>query len=234
MENDDTRILMIDTDFAVVNKRIGEICENTEEESSSLIAGIRPALEQRLGCHLPYIQAVHRIDRPVTGCVILSFTQKSASDFTDQFNQGRIKKRYSAIVEIAEKASLPPSGRLEHFLLFDRKRQKAIVRNTGKHKGYKSAVLTWETAGYTDRYACLYVYPETGRTHQIRAQLAAAGMPIKGDLKYGAKRSERGGGIRLHAGRIQFLHPVTGDLCTVTAPVENPDALWNAFPADES
>ncbi len=231
MSDTDTRIVLVTPEFAVVTKRIGEVCESGCEQS--VVDAVKPLIEKKLGMALPFLEAVHRIDRPVSGCVLLACNPDSAANLAQQFAHGTVKKRYDAIVEIRDPARLTSGGRLEHYLLFDRKKQKSIVSPDGKQKnGFKRAVLSWETAGMTDRYACLHVYPETGRTHQIRAQLAAAGMPIKGDLKYGARRSERNGGIRLHASRIQFAHPVTGDVVTVTVPVEAPDALWSAFPGD--
>lgn len=222
---------MVTPDFALVNKRIGEVCESGCEYS--VVDAVKPLLEKELETSLPFLEVVHRIDRPVSGCVLLACNPESAANLAKQFAGGTIKKRYDAIVEMPAHAQLSSAGRLEHYLLFDRKKQKAVVRaDASRSRGFKLAILTWESAGLTDRYACLHVYPETGRTHQIRAQLAAAGMPIKGDLKYGARRSERDGGIRLHASRIQFAHPVTGAVITVTAPVESPDALWSAFPGD--
>lgn len=233
MNMTDDRILYCDSSFAVVNKLIGEICESTGD-SSSIINSVRPLLEKGLATSLPYIQPVHRIDRPVSGCLLLSFNRDTSAFFTEEFNNGHITKRYDAIVEMVSRDAFVQSGRLEHGLLFDRRRQKAVLcPATRREKGYKRAVLAWDTAGFTDRYACIRVYPETGRTHQIRAQLAAAGMPIKGDLKYGAKRSEPGGGIRLHARRLQCTHPVTGDRLTVTAPVIGADTLWQAFPGED-
>lgn len=233
MDRTDTRILYHDSAFAVVNKLVGEICESSGNDAP-VSKILRPALEKELGKELPYIQAVHRIDRPVSGCLLLAFDRNTANFFTEEFSAGRVFKRYDAIVEKPANG-LPVEGdKLEHGLLFDRRRQKAILCPSDRLlKGYKRAVLAWEIAGYTEKYACLRIYPETGRTHQIRAQLAAAGMPIKGDLKYGARRSERSGGIRLHARRIQFTHPVTGDRITITAPVIDADSLWQAFPGDD-
>lgn len=233
MDMTDTRILYCDSSFAVVNKLVGEICEDGDI-GSSVSQTVRTTLEDMLGRALPYLQAVHRIDRPVSGCLVLAFDRQTAAFFTGEFSAGRISKQYDAIVEMTDREKFMESGRLEHGLAFDRRRQKAVLCPYNRlAKGYKKAVLTWDTAGFTERYACIHVYPETGRTHQIRAQLAAAGMPIKGDLKYGAKRSERGGGIRLHARRIQCSHPVTADCITITAPVVAPDALWQAFPGDQ-
>lgn len=233
METTDTRILYHDSGFAVVNKLVGEICESGGNDAP-VSEILRPALEMKLDKKIPYIHAVHRIDRPVSGCLLLAFDRNRAAFFNEEFSAGRVVKRYDAIVEKPVKGICTETGRLEHGLLFDRRRQKAILCPPERMaKGYKKALLAWEIAGYTEHYACIRVYPETGRTHQIRAQLAAAGMPIKGDLKYGSKRSERSGGIRLHARRIQFTHPVNGDRITITAPVIEADALWQAFPGDE-
>jgi 23S rRNA pseudouridine1911/1915/1917 synthase len=228
------RILYMDDCLAVVNKKIGEVCENdAADKSLSLVENLRAELEARAGKKLPELEAVHRIDQPVSGAVLLAFDKQTLAHLSAQFAAGQIRKKYHAIVERRQGVELASSGRLDHMLRFDHKHHKATVclkediRKGGSD--WKRAALSWTLAGNGDRYAFLEVIPETGRTHQIRAQLAFAGMVIKGDLKYGAKRSDPLGGIRLHAYAIQFKHPVTGDSITVTAPILQPDALWQAF-----
>lgn len=226
-----SRILYGNETLAVVNKRVGEVCEGPAPESS-LIEILRPDLERLSGRPLPEMAAVHRIDQPVSGCVLIALNRDSCSRLSRQFTEGTIRKKYLAIVEI--RGDIAPEGRLEGLIRFDSVRHKATVLPPGEKprsaSGWKKASLAWTLAGKGDRYAFLEIRPETGRTHQIRAQLAAAGMPIKGDLKYGARRSDPLGGIRLHASVIQFRDPDTGDTIVVTAPIESPDALWAAFP----
>lgn len=228
------RVLYIDEYLAVVSKRIGEICESDViDKSLSLIENLRNDIELYLGKKLPDIEAVHRIDQPVTGCVLLAFDKDTLATLSDQFAANQIRKKYLAIVEKPVGRDIPAEGKLDHMLRFDHKHHKALVlqpeeiRKPGQD--WKKAILTWKLAGMGERYAFLEVIPETGRTHQIRVQLASDGMAIKGDLKYGAKRSDPLGGIRLHAYVLQFKHPVTGDSLTITAPIIEPDALWKAF-----
>jgi Pseudouridylate synthases, 23S RNA-specific len=226
------RILYLDDAVAVVYKKIGEVCENEAADPSlSLVGNLRAELETLAGHPLPFLEAVHRIDQPVSGCVLLALDRTTHASLSAQFAAGQIRKRYLAIVEKAP--DVGEGGRLEHLIRFDTKHHKATalkseeIRKSGPD--WKKAVLTWKLLGSGERYLFLEVIPETGRTHQIRAQLAAAGMAIKGDLKYGARRSDPLGGIRLHAYAVQFRHPATGDSITVCAPIADPDPLWQAF-----
>ena len=228
----DDRILYRDDSLAVVYKKIGEVCENDAKDVSlSLVENMRSALEAAAGRKLPDLEAVHRIDQPVSGCVLLAFDRKINAALSSEFSSGSVKKKYWAIVE--KSAGSSSGGRLEHLIRFDHKHHKALalkkeeVRKNGPD--WKTASLEWRLIGAGDRYDFLEIIPETGRTHQIRAQLAASGRPIKGDLKYGSRRSDPLGGIRLHAFSINFRHPVSGEMISVSAPVMNPDALWRAF-----
>ncbi|HNX60925.1 MAG TPA: RNA pseudouridine synthase [Spirochaetota bacterium] len=234
MDNEITndRILYRDEYLAVVYKMIGEVCENDAKDVKlSLVENMRAVLESAASRALPELESVHRIDQPVSGCVLLAFDRKINAALSSEFSSGSVRKKYWAIVE---KSSVSSSGgRLEHLIRFDRKHHKALalkkedVRKNGPD--WKPASLEWKLVGSGDRYDFLEIIPETGRTHQIRAQLAASGRPIKGDLKYGSRRSDPLGGIRLHAFSISFRHPVSGEMIDVSAPVMNPDALWRAF-----
>jgi 23S rRNA pseudouridine1911/1915/1917 synthase len=228
------RVLYLDDRFAVVNKKIGEICESVaDDQSLSLVTVFRPGLEEALGRTLPVLECAHRIDQPVSGCVVLAFDQDTLAALSDQFAAGSVRKRYYAIVEKRESFPSEERGHLEHLLRFDQKHHKATVAPAAEVRrpgpDWKRVSLDWRLVGLGERYAFLEVTPLTGRTHQIRAQLAAAGMPIKGDLKYGARRSDPLGGIRLHARAIQFRHPTSGDTILVESPIIEPDALWTAF-----
>jgi 23S rRNA pseudouridine1911/1915/1917 synthase len=229
-----SRILYRDDSVAVVYKKIGEVCENSAADRAlSLIENIRVELERAVGHALPELEAVHRIDQPVSGCVLVALDKQALSFLSAEFASSKIRKRYLAIVEKPESPLSTNEGRLVHMIRFDHKHHKAhaVIKEELRDGGpdWKSAVLEWRLVAPGDRYLFLEVTPETGRTHQIRAQLAAVGMAIKGDLKYGARRSDPLGGIRLHAYAIQFTHPVSGNSVTVTAPVQNPDSLWSAF-----
>lgn len=227
------RVLYMDEYLAVVSKKIGEICESDPEDKTlSLVENLRGDIETAAGKKLAGLEAVHRIDQPVSGCVLLALDNTTLATLSAQFATGAIHKKYLAVVEKPKTGEMESSGRLEHMIRFDHKHHKASacsreeIRKPGPE--WKNAILTWKLIGMGDRYAFLEIQPETGRTHQIRAQLAAAGMPIKGDLKYGAKRSDPLGGIRLHAWAIQFRHPVSGASVTVHAPLLESDALWQA------
>ena len=239
MPNDNSllpaRILYQDDYIAVLYKKIGEVCERESANPSlGLIENLRADMERKAGHSLPDLEAVHRIDQPVSGCVLVALDKATLAALSADFASGTIRKKYHAIVERpASGVAMPVPGTIEHMIRFDQKHHKASamgkedIRKPGAD--WKKASLTWKLAGEGDRYLFLEVTPETGRTHQIRAQLAAIGLAIKGDLKYGAKRSDPLGGIRLHAYAIQFRHPVTGDSLTITGPVQDPDALWQAF-----
>ena len=202
--------------------------------------------------HKPFIAPVNRLDTPVSGIVLLAFSAQVQTLLSCMFEAGAVQKEYWAICERPTAHSVEPSGtqRLEHWLDFHTKTQKAFIgtdpmditpANTTaagitkpkKHKkpALKKAVLYWALCGKGDRYDFIRISPETGRTHQIRVQMAAAGHPIKGDLKYGARRSDPNGGIRLHAYKLSFIHPVTHQNITVEAPPMQPDNLWQACTA---
>ena len=199
--------------------------------------------------HKPFVAPVNRLDTPVSGIVLLAFSAPVQTLFSRAFESGAVQKEYWAICERSTEhpAEVSEPQRLEHWLGFHTKTQKAFVgaapiditpANTTvaditkpkKHKkpALKKAVLYWTLCGKGDRYDFIRISPETGRTHQIRVQMAAAGHPIKGDLKYGARRSEPSGGIRLHSYKLSFIHPVTHQDITVEAPPMQPDTLWKA------
>lgn len=226
-------VLFVGSGFAVVRKRIGEICESPEltTASNSVTQRIRPVLEAYLKSPLPFLEAVNRLDQPVDGGVIIAFDKETFTALTRQFTEGQIRKRYFAIVEKNNKAFAEKSGILEDWLVFDKKSKKSwiVPESEAQRKGAKKAVMEWSVIGEGDRYFFLSVEPKTGRTHQIRAQLSKFGHPIKGDLKYGAKRSEPGGGIRLHSQTVQFMNPENRNTVTVECDITSPDPLWSAL-----
>ncbi len=233
-DNANQRILYLDEHLAVVYKNTGEICEHDHTGKSMYTADIiKPDIEKILGHPLSMIEAVHRIDQPVSGCLLLAFTNDVLAALTEQFKRGKTRKRYMAIVERRPGAPSEDSGRIQQMIRFDRKNRKARILPhddpEAKGRDWKRASLSWSKAGEGDRYTFLLVTPDTGRTHQIRSQLSSVGFVIKGDLKYGARRSEPGGGIRLHAQSVQFSHPITHDILTVSSFPIDPDPLWSAF-----
>jgi 23S rRNA pseudouridine1911/1915/1917 synthase len=189
-----------------------------------------------------FLEPVHRLDVPVSGCLLLAKTPEAAAFLGTAFarRDSRMEKHYWAIIEKPEIGNtLPEKGELVHWLGVNGKTNKAFALRsdtesetspTVKHKGLKKAILRYRIAGQGDHYLFLEVDLITGRYHQIRAQLAAMGLHIKGDLKYGARRSEKSGGIRLHAYSLAFPNPLNpSEIIRVKARPPAMDSLWTAF-----
>jgi 23S rRNA pseudouridine1911/1915/1917 synthase len=220
-----SRILYQSAACIVVNKQKGESVENSkggivnlQEELSSLLP------EAKL------IEAVHRLDVPVTGCALFALTKDALSFLGGAFaaEDSPIEKLYWAIIE-KPLFNLPEKGELTHWIETDTGKNKSFAYGEEK-KGRKKAVLRYKTAGEGTNYLFLEINLLTGRHHQIRAQLAAEGLHIKGDLKYGAKRSEKDGGIRLHARSLSFPDPLNKtEKIKVSAPLLLKDNLWMSF-----
>jgi 23S rRNA pseudouridine1911/1915/1917 synthase len=162
-----------------------------------------------------FLGVVHRLDRPVSGLVVFARTSKALSRLNEMFRTGEVHKTYWAITK-----NMPAieEGRLEHWLVRNEKQNKSYAY-TKEKPGAKKAVLEYKMIGRTDNYSLLEVRLLTGRHHQIRCQLAAMGCPIKGDLKYGAQRSNPDGSISLLSHRVEFVHPVSKERIDVTSPV---------------
>jgi 23S rRNA pseudouridine1911/1915/1917 synthase len=225
------RILYIDDHCVVINKEVGEAAEGAAKGMIDLPL----ALAGLFGCgktsggktFLP--TAVHRLDVPVTGCILFARTPESLAFFNQQFAQRKTDKRYWAVIENpAKDRQLSEQGDLVHWLEVDAKHNKSICY-TEEGRNRQKAELHYRVMGRGEHYTFLEIQLITGRHHQIRAQLEAEGLHIKGDLKYGAKRSEKEGGIRLHARSLAFHHPKNDEKIFVTAPILNRDNLWLAF-----
>ena len=173
-----------------------------------------------------FLGVTHRLDRPTTGVVLFARTSKALTRLNKMFqSHEQIRKTYWAIVEKNDRLLGDEAIRLEHYLWRNEKQNKSFVVKPDT-KDAKRAVLSYKAIARGDRYTLLEINLETGRHHQIRCQLAAIGCPIKGDLKYGAKRSNPDGGISLHARKIEFVHPVSKQQISIIAPVPD-DALWH-------
>ena len=166
----------------------------------------------------------HRIDRPTMGLVVFARTSKGLSRMNELFRRGEVHKTYWAIVK---NRPPHPTGTLTHWLTSVEKNNKTYASLTQK-PGSTKAVLNYRLLASSDRYHLLEIELITGRKHQIRCQLSAIGCPIKGDLKYGAERSNPDGGISLQSHRIQFVHPVSGKEIDITAPLPD-DTLWQTL-----
>jgi 23S rRNA pseudouridine1911/1915/1917 synthase len=171
------------------------------------------------------LHPVHRIDRPSSGVLLLAKTKEAMTALQSQFQAHKIEKEYLAVV-----AALPPEpeGSLVHFLQKNSAKNRAFAY-PDKRPGAARAELNYQVIGSSERYHLLKVELITGRHHQIRAQLSAIGCPIKGDVKYGARRGNRDRSIHLHAWRIAFEHPGTGEWMHLEAPLPAGDAVWGAF-----
>ena len=217
-------VLYEDNHLLVVNKRPGDLVQGDQTGDQPLLEKAKAYIKikfQKPG--KVFLGVVHRLDRPTSGVVVFARTSKALTRLNAQFKSRTTQKNYWAIVE-----GYPNEKQrfLEHWL----------VRNTNKNKSFaypkevpqsKQAQLDYQTHVPLKKYTCLNINLHTGRHHQIRAQLSAIGMPIKGDLKYGAKRSNPNGSIHLHARTLTIDHPTTKERLTFTA---NPpkDALWQA------
>ena len=217
------QVLYEDNHIIAVSKTCHEIVQGDKTGDIPLSETVKAYIKEKY--QKPgevFLGVTHRLDRPTTGVVLFARTSKALSRLNEMFkSHEKIKKTYWAIVQ-----SPPPTpqGRLENYLWRNEKQNKSFVVKSGT-KDAKRAVLSYETIAQSDRYTLLEINLETGRHHQIRCQLAAIGCPIKGDLKYGAKRSNPDGGISLHARKIEFIHPVSKMPIEITAPVPV-DKLW--------
>jgi 23S rRNA pseudouridine1911/1915/1917 synthase len=179
-----------------------------------------------------FLGVVHRLDRPVSGLVVFAKTSKALTRLNNMFRDGDVHKTYWAIVERREKTTggYVPDGewhQLDNWLIRNEKQNKSYAYDREKPNA-KLAKLRYRVIGASERYTLLEVQLMTGRHHQIRCQLAAMGCPIKGDLKYGAKRSNPDGSISLLARRVEFVHPVSKENIIAEAPLPN-DNLWRAI-----
>ncbi len=220
-----SQILYEDNHLLVINKKVGQLVQGDKTGDESLLELIKNFIKKR--DEKPgnvFLGLIHRIDRPTSGLVIYAKTSKALSRLTQMVKNREIKKTYWAIVP---KEMIPQSQRLVHFLKKNEKNNKAIVFTKITH-GAKEAILTYNLIKVLENYQLLEIDLETGRHHQIRAQLSKIGVPIKGDLKYGAPRSNPDGGISLHARKLEFLHPVTKENIEIVAPVPQNDAVWKA------
>ena len=211
-KNLEARILYEDNHIIVFNKRAGEIVQGDKTGDEPLSETLKAFIAQRDGKPGQVFMGVpHRLDRPVSGVCLFAKTSKALERLNQMLRDGDIHKTYWALT-----ATRPPKDEatLTDFLVRNEKQNKSYVAKNGKE-----AKLKYTLIQTTDRYFLLEIQLYTGRHHQIRCQLANMGCPIKGDLKYGAKRSNPDGGISLHARRIQFIHPVKKTGVDVTAPV---------------
>ncbi len=218
-------ILYEDNHLIVVNKTTSEIVQGDKTGDIPLSETIKKYLKEKY--NKPgnvFIGITHRLDRPVSGAVVFAKTSKALARMNDLFRTHNLKKRYWAIVK-----NVPPEPEmtLTHYLLRNEKQNKSYAYDEPVDDAKKS-ILSFKLVAQSDNYHLLEIDLKTGRHHQIRCQLAKIGCPIKGDIKYGFPRTNKDGGISLHARSIEFIHPVSKLPVKVVAPVSD-DMLWKEF-----
>lgn len=219
------QIVFEDNHLLVINKKAGQLVQGDKTGDLSLLDLLKDFIkvrDQKPGN--VFLGLVHRIDRPTSGLVIYAKTSKALSRLTQMVKNRDIKKTYWAVVP---KVEIPHEQRLIHYLQKNEKNNKSTVFPKVTD-GAKEAILNYEFIKTLDNFQLLEVDLETGRHHQIRAQLAKIGVPIKGDLKYGSPRSNPDGGIHLHARKLEFIHPVTNEKTIIVAKVPQNDVIWQA------
>lgn len=213
-----SRILYEDNHILIINKNVGEIVQGDKTGDECLAETLKAFIAQRDSKPGKVFMGIpHRLDRPVSGICMFAKTSKALERLTEMFRNGDVHKTYRALCCAAPSK---PEGELEDYLIRNEKMNKTFVAKSGaSNKDAKRARLIYKYIGHTDRYHLLEVNLLTGRHHQIRCQLSNMGCVIKGDLKYGAPRSNPDGGICLHSYNIKFIHPVKKSEIDITAPL---------------
>jgi 23S rRNA pseudouridine1911/1915/1917 synthase len=218
-------VLHEDNHVIVVNKKPSDIVQGDKTGDVTLLDEVRDFLKVKY--NKPgnvFLGLVHRLDRPTSGAIAFAKTSKALSRLNEQFRDKETKKTYWAVVE---KPPVQSQGVLVHYLKKNEKQNKSYASDV-EVKGSKKASLEYRVMASSDKYTLLEVQLHTGRHHQVRTQLSTIGCIIKGDLKYGAKRSNKDGSIHLHARFLEITHPTSKDAIQITAPVPN-DPLWKFF-----
>lgn len=221
---DNLQILFEDNHIIIVNKRAGDIVQGDRTGDKPLSNVVKEYIKEKYDKPGEvFLGVVHRLDRPTSGIVIFARTSKALERLNKMLREKKIQKTYWAVAKNRPKKE---NGTLIHYLKKNPKNNKSTAYSR-ETDGSKKAILHYQVIKKLDNYTLLEIDLETGRHHQIRAQLAALGSPIKGDLKYGFPRSNKDGSIHLHARKIQFIHPVKKEEITITAPPSK-DVIWQA------
>jgi len=218
-------IIYEDNHIIAVYKRSSDLAQGDKTGDVSLDTEVKKYLAEKY--KKPgevFLGVVHRLDRPVSGVILYARTSKALERLNEMFREKQVKKTYLAIVK-----ERPPDdeAKITHFLKKNETQNKSYVYDT-EVKGSKEASLTYRLKGRSEKYYLLEIELHSGRHHQIRAQLAKIGCPIKGDLKYGFPRSNEDGGISLFARKLEFIHPVKKEPVTIIAHFPEGD-IWSVF-----
>lgn len=217
------QVVYEDNHIIIVSKRSGEIVQGDKTGDRTLADDVKQYIKEKYA--KPgnvFLGVVHRLDRPVWGLVVFAKTSKALSRLNDMFRTGDVHKTYWAITQ---NCPAEPEATLTDWIRRNEKQNKSYAYDR-EVPNSKKAMLHYKVIGRSDNYTLVEVNLMTGRHHQIRCQLANNGCPIKGDLKYGARRSNPDGSISLLARRIEFVHPVSKEHITVEAPLPD-DKLWH-------
>lgn len=219
------RVLYEDNHIVAVNKRNSDIVQSDISGDTTLCEVVREYIRKEYNKPgKAFIGTVHRLDRPVSGVILYARTTKALNRLANMFKYREVQKTYWAVVH-----NMPPQmeGKVLNYLWKNAKLNKSFAFDApGKDR--KESELDYKVIGKGNHYTFLEIYPRTGRHHQIRATLSSIGCPIKGDVKYGARRTNENASIHLHARKIEFIHPVKKTPITIIAPTPD-DALWNEF-----
>ncbi len=219
------RPLYEDNHIIIVYKEVGEIVQGDKTGDKPLSETVKEWIKAKY--NKPgnvFLGVVHRLDRPVAGLVIFGRTSKATSRLNKMFRDGDVHKTYWAIVQGCPKE---PQAELVNWIVRNEKMNKSFAYDR-EVPNSKKAILTYKLIGKGDNYSLLEINLKTGRHHQIRCQLSHIGLPIKGDLKYGARRSNPDGGISLISHKVEFVHPVSHKPISVVSPLPD-DNLWKAL-----
>ena len=215
-------VLYEDNHIIAINKKSGDIVQGDKTGDAPLSDFVKAYIKKKY--NKPgevFLGTIHRLDRPTSGVVLYARTSKALTRMNEQFREKQVQKTYWAVVD---NAPANDSGTLENYLLKNQKQNKSYIT---KAADAKHAVLDFKLLKKLDNFYHLEIKPKTGRHHQIRVQLAHIGCIIKGDLKYGAKRSNKDASIHLLAQKLEFLHPVKKEPITIVAPAPK-DSIWEA------
>ena len=221
---DNLEVLFEDNHLLIVNKKSGDIVQGDKTGDKPLSEVVKEYIKEKY--NKPgevFLGVVHRLDRPTSGIIIFARTSKALERLNKMLRDRDISKTYWAVIK---KNSKKTRDTLIHFLKKNPKNNKSTVFKK-EAEGSKKAILHYKTIKNLENYSLLEIDLETGRHHQIRAQLSFIGSPIKGDLKYGAPRSNKDGSIHLHARKINFIHPVSKKEISIIAPAPS-EIIWNA------
>lgn len=219
------QVLFEDNHLLVVNKRPGDIVQGDRTGDKPLSEVAKQYIAAKYNKPgAVFLGVVHRLDRPTSGVIVFARTSKALTRLNKLFSERHTQKTYWAVVK---QSPAQKTAKLVHFLKRNAKQNKSYAYDK-EVPDSKKAVLSYEVLQKLSNYCVLEVGLETGRHHQIRAQLSAIGSPIKGDLKYGFDRSNKDGSIHLHARKLSFVHPVLKEPITFTAPTPN-EVIWNAI-----